>query len=39
MQIKLVPLQAHGDDRGSLVSLEKGPGQDHERFINKFRTL
>lgn len=24
MQIKLVPLQAHGDDRGSLVSLEEG---------------
>ncbi len=24
MQIKLIPLQAHGDDRGSLVSLEEG---------------
>ena len=24
MPIKLVPLQAHGDDRGSLVSLEEG---------------
>lgn len=24
MQIKLIPLQAHGDERGSLVSLEEG---------------
>ncbi len=24
MQIKLIPLQAHGDDRGSLVSLAEG---------------
>ena len=23
MQIKLIPLQAHGDDRGSLISLEQ----------------
>ena len=24
MQIKLIPLQAHGDERGSLVALEEG---------------
>ncbi|MFQ1907865.1 sugar 3,4-ketoisomerase [Aeromonas veronii] len=24
MQIKLIPLQAHGDDRGSLIALEEG---------------
>ncbi|WP_413490522.1 sugar 3,4-ketoisomerase [Shewanella baltica] len=24
MEIKLIPLQAHGDDRGSLIALEEG---------------
>lgn len=40
MQIKLIPLQAHGDDRGSLVALEEGENIPFEikRVYYMFKT-
>lgn len=40
MQIKLIPLQPHGDDRGSLVALEEGKNIPFEikRVYYMFKT-
>ena len=40
MQIKLIPLQAHGDERGSLVALEEGQNIPFEikRVYYMFKT-
>ena len=40
MQIKLIPLQPHGDDRGSLVALEEGQNIPFEikRVYYMFKT-
>jgi dTDP-4-dehydrorhamnose 3,5-epimerase-like enzyme len=40
MQIKLIPLQAHGDERGSLVALEEGKNIPFEikRVYYMFKT-
>ena len=40
MQVKLIPLQAHGDERGSLVALEEGKNIpfDIKRVYYMFKT-
>jgi dTDP-4-dehydrorhamnose 3,5-epimerase-like enzyme len=40
MQVKLIPLQAHGDERGSLVALEEGKNIPFEikRVYYMFKT-